>query len=83
MLFSPIAHEDLKDRNLPDGKANNQRIALYTAAMAEVAQANKVTFVDLYQPTLNLYAKAEAGRKFTINGVHLNEAGQQERCPDH
>ena len=27
VLFSPIAHEDLKDRNLPDGTANNKRLA--------------------------------------------------------
>src|SRR5262245_41042954 len=25
VLFSPIGHEDLKDPNLPDGKANNRR----------------------------------------------------------
>src|SRR5438477_9668135 len=37
VLFSPIAHEDLKDPNLPDGRENNQRLELYTKAMAEVA----------------------------------------------
>ncbi|MCS7045950.1 MAG: SGNH/GDSL hydrolase family protein, partial [Gemmataceae bacterium] len=42
VLFSPIAHEDLKDPNLPDGKENNQRLRLYTAAMAEVAKAHGV-----------------------------------------
>ena len=26
VLFSPIAHEDLHERNLPDGKANNARL---------------------------------------------------------
>src|SRR5437763_1394885 len=49
-LFSPIAHNALPDRNLPDGSANNQRLELYTAAMAEVAKANNVTFVDLFHP---------------------------------
>ena len=38
VVFSPIAHEDLHDKNLPDGKANNERLELYTAAMAEVAR---------------------------------------------
>src|SRR5262249_20724057 len=38
VLFAPIAHEDLKDRNLPDGKENNQRLELYTKTMAEVAK---------------------------------------------
>ena len=28
VLFSPIAHEDLHDRNLPDGKENNKRLKL-------------------------------------------------------
>src|SRR4051812_8669695 len=34
VLFSPIAHENLGDRNLPDGQANNERLKLYTAATA-------------------------------------------------
>ena len=59
VLFSPIAHENLHDRNLPDGTANNKRLELYTAAMAEVARVNKVLFVDLFHPTQELYAKAE------------------------
>ena len=32
VLFSPIAHEDLGNPNLPDGKANNARLAIYYAA---------------------------------------------------
>ncbi|HEV3136852.1 MAG TPA: GDSL-type esterase/lipase family protein, partial [Pirellulales bacterium] len=76
VLFSPIAHEDLRDRNLPDGKENNARLALYTAAMAEVARANDVPFVDLFVPSLELYRKA--GKPLTINGVHLNESGDQQ-----
>jgi putative heme-binding domain-containing protein len=75
VLFSPIAHENLKSRNLPDGKANNERLALYTAAMAEAAKANKVHFVDLYQPTTERYAKA--AEPLTINGIHLTEAGDK------
>jgi putative heme-binding domain-containing protein len=73
VLFSPIAHENLKDRNLPDGIESNKRIALYTAAMAEVAAANQVPFVDLFKPTGNLYTNS-AG-PLTINGIHLNEQG--------
>jgi len=36
VLFSPIAHENLKDPNLPDGSANNARLEIYTKAMAKV-----------------------------------------------
>ncbi len=75
VLFSPIGHENLHDPNLPDGKANNDRLALYTAAMAQVAAANGVPFVDLYKPTLDLYARG--GNPLTINGVHLNERGNE------
>ncbi|HEX8913717.1 MAG TPA: PVC-type heme-binding CxxCH protein [Humisphaera sp.] len=75
VLFSPIAHEDLKDPHLPDGKENNARLKLYTAAMAEVAKANNVTFVDLFAPTLAAYAKAD--KPLTINGVHLTEDGDR------
>ncbi|MBI3837203.1 MAG: HEAT repeat domain-containing protein [Planctomycetia bacterium] len=76
VLFSPIAHENLHDRNLPDGKENNARLKLYTAAMAEVARANKVPFVDLFSPSLELYRKTSP--PLTINGVHLNAFGDRQ-----
>ncbi len=72
VLFSPIAHQDLKDPNLPNGEENNARLAKYTAAMEEVAKANGATFVDLFTPTKALYASSGP---LTINGIHLNEAG--------
>ncbi|MCI0638708.1 MAG: HEAT repeat domain-containing protein, partial [Gemmataceae bacterium] len=75
VLFSPIAHEDLKNPNLPDGSDNNKRLALYTAAMAKVAKANNVTFVDLFDLSQKLYAQNE--RPLTINGIHLNELGNE------
>jgi putative heme-binding domain-containing protein len=76
VLFSPIAHEDLKDRNLPDGSANNKRLELYTKTMAETARKNGVAFVDLFHPTQTLYGKS-AGKPLTINGVHLNTRGNE------
>jgi putative heme-binding domain-containing protein len=74
VLFSPIAHENLGDRNLPDGAADNRRLELYTHAMAEVAQANGVFFVDLFTPSKQYFAEMSHPRS-TINGIHLNEAG--------
>jgi putative heme-binding domain-containing protein len=76
VLFSPIAHEDLRDKNLPDGKENNARIKLYSEAMAKVANSNAVAFVDLYTPTLELYKAAKT--PLTINGIHLNEDGDRQ-----
>ncbi len=74
-LISPIAHENLKSPHLPDGSANNKRLELYTKAMADVARANGVAFVDLFHPTHDLYKKAEG--PLTINGVHLNDKGNE------
>ncbi len=76
VLFSPIAHEKLGNRNLPDGAKNNRRIRRYTRAMEQVAQAKGVTFVDLFHPTLELYATSEPS--LTINGVHLNTLGNRK-----
>ncbi len=73
VLFSPIAHEDLGDPNLPNGKANNRRLALYSASMQKVARHEGVAFVDLFNPTKELYeAQSEP---MTLNGIHLNERG--------
>lgn len=75
VVFSPIAHEDLHSPNLPDGKANNARLALYTAAMQEVAFANGVSFVDLFNPTLAAFSAGD--EPYTINGIHLNSRGNK------
>ncbi len=76
VLFSPIAHENLNDPNLPDGSENNARLAMYTEAMAEVAKEHEVCFIDLFQPTGELYAGTE--KPLTINGVHLNGDGYRQ-----
>lgn len=75
VLFSPIAHENLKSVNFSDGSENNRNLSLYTEAMAEVAKAKKVPFVDLFHSSQLLYQKAE--KPLTINGIHLNESGDQ------
>ncbi|MCW1887278.1 plastocyanin/azurin family copper-binding protein [Luteolibacter flavescens] len=79
VLFSPIAHENLKSPDFPDGEANNVNLALYTKAMAEVANAKGVPFVDLYTPSKELFAKA--GSPLTINGIHLTEEGDRQLAP--
>ena len=74
-LISPIAHEDLGDPDKPDGKANNVNIALYTKAMADVAAKYNVVFVNLFTPTMALMA--DEPKPLTINGIHLNELGDE------
>jgi glucose/arabinose dehydrogenase len=76
VMFSPIAHEDLGDPNLPDGKANNVRLEMYMRAMEEVVKAHAdVTFVDLFAPSLKLYAEQKA--PLTMQGIHLNSEGNR------
>jgi putative heme-binding domain-containing protein len=75
VLFSPIAHENLKSPNLPNGEENNKRLAMYTNAMKETAAKFEVPFVDLFTPTKALYAAAKA--PLTINGIHLTSEGNK------
>ena len=79
VLVSPIAHENLNRRSLPDGKANNKNIKLYADAMANVAAKNGALFVDLFAPTFSAMKKDK--KPFTINGVHLNDYGYSQLAP--
>ena len=75
VMFSPIAHENLNDRNLPDGSKNNVDLHLYTQAMKEVCGQKNVVFVDLFAPTSQLYSTVET--PLTMNGIHLLEQGNK------
>ena len=75
VLFSPIAFQDLKDRNLPRGKLQNKNLALYAKMTEEAASQAGVEFVDLFNPTLALFKKTS--QPLTINGAHLNEEGNR------
>ncbi len=76
VLFSPISHEDLGDPQLPDGKANNANLALYTEAIQQVAAEKSVAFVDLFTPSREFYSKAET--PLTMNGIHLLPEGYRQ-----
>lgn len=76
VLFSPIAFENTRNPNLPDGTAYNVRLAAYTRATAAAAKEAGVAFVDLFHPSLELYRKAT--QPLTINGVHLSEEGNRQ-----
>jgi glucose/arabinose dehydrogenase len=72
-LISPIAHENLGNKNITDGKKNNENIKKYTDAMAAAAKKHGIVFVDLFTPSQKAMEKAD--QKLTINGIHLNEHG--------
>jgi azurin/glucose/arabinose dehydrogenase len=79
VLFSPIAQEKMPDANIPDPTANNTNLQNYTAAMAEVAAANDVQFVDLFGPSQQLFKSTK--QPLTHNGIHLTVAGYQALAP--
>ncbi|MCA9046429.1 MAG: SGNH/GDSL hydrolase family protein, partial [Planctomycetaceae bacterium] len=74
ILISPIANENLADRNIRAADLNNANLELYTKAMQKVAEANGVGFVDLFTPTKPLLAKKG---NLTTNGCHLTEEGYE------
>jgi mono/diheme cytochrome c family protein/lysophospholipase L1-like esterase/glucose/arabinose dehydrogenase len=76
VLFSPIAHENLRDPLLPDGTENNANLALYAEAMKQVAAEKGVAFVDLFSTTQALYVKAK--NPLTLNGIHPLPEGNRQ-----
>ncbi len=75
VLFSPIAHEDTHNQNVPDGKAHNAQLEAYTTATEAAAKEAGVAFVDLFHPSQELFKAAKS--PLTINGVHLSEEGDR------
>ncbi len=75
VVFSPIPHENLQRRTLPDGLATNFNIRLYSAAMRDLSRSAGVRFVDLFEPMKQ--AMDTASVPLTINGLHLNELGNE------
>lgn len=76
-IVSPTAFEDLTSiYDLPNGEKENENLLLYTKAMKEVAQKNKVQFVDAFTPSKQWYA--ETADLLTIDGAQLNEAGYKK-----
>jgi len=79
VLFSPLANEKLNDPNMPHPSANNANLAKFTAAMAEVAKANDVQFVDVF----TISSKLAGGRQpLTFNTFMLTEAGDKALAPE-
>ncbi|SEI78215.1 putative membrane-bound dehydrogenase domain-containing protein [Dyadobacter koreensis] len=76
-IVSPIAFEDLSAKfDIPNGKKENENLSLYTKAMKEVADLNKVLFVDAFTPSQKWYA--ESKEDLTIDGSQLNEEGYKK-----
>jgi putative heme-binding domain-containing protein len=77
VLVSPIAFESTGNAHLPQGDAMNAQLKLYADATKTVADTLKLPYVDLYTGTKTAFEK-DRGMQFTINGAHVNEAGDRE-----
>ncbi|MFT5857307.1 MAG: mono/diheme cytochrome c family protein/glucose/arabinose dehydrogenase, partial [Verrucomicrobiales bacterium] len=79
-LVSPIAFEDLsKTHGTPDGTIANANLALYTAAIEEVAKAQGVHFVNLFNITKQWFEKSEI--PLTRDGAFLTGDGYAKLAP--
>ena len=76
ILFSPIAHENLRRPHLPSGKKTNDNLKKYTEVMSRVARETETPFVDLFTPTFQIFKTKHS--PWTINGIHLNEYGNRQ-----
>ncbi len=76
VIISPIAFESTGDSLLPEGKKENENLKLYADAAKSVATYRNIAFVDIFTPTLKAFDE-KAGSQFTINGCHVNEAGDK------
>lgn len=75
VLVSPIAHERLARLVHVDADARNRELARYTEAMRALAARLELPFADVFTPMRA--AMASARQPLTINGIHLNEAGDR------
>ena len=62
---------------MPDGTTENANLKLYSAAVGEVAAARKLAFVDVFNASDKILS-GKLGLQYTINGCHLNDAGDRE-----
>ncbi|MBX9579843.1 MAG: heme-binding protein, partial [Gemmataceae bacterium] len=76
VLVSPVAFEATGEPFQPDGTKENANLKLYAAAVKAVAEKRKQAFVDLFRPTFASFHEKPSVR-YTVNGCHLNEAGDK------
>ncbi|QDT04630.1 F5/8 type C domain protein [Rubripirellula lacrimiformis] len=76
VLVSPTAFESTGNEFHPDADQRNASLRRYSDAIAKLAAEDGHGFVNLFDETVTEFQR-EPGAQFTINGAHLNEAGDQ------
>ncbi len=76
VLVSPIAFQNLSDKyDLPNGEKENANLAMYAAAIKEIAAKNNIPYVDAFTPSKKWFA---TGEQLTIDGSQLNDEGYKK-----
>lgn len=76
-LVSPIAFENLSKKiDVPNGIKENKNLALYTAAIREVANKHAILFIDAFNPTKQWFDTTR--EPLTIDGSQLNDEGYRK-----
>jgi len=76
VLVSPIAFEDLSGQfDLPKGTEQNKNLSLYTRAIEEVALANDVQFVNVYDVSKKWMSGSD---NITVDGSQLSDSGYEK-----
>ena len=76
VLVSPIPFEKTSDELLPVAKNNNDNLKPYVSAIEKLAKEMKLPYVDLFNTQIEKFTE-NGDLDLTINGVHLNEAGDE------
>ncbi len=75
VLFSTSPFEDMGNPKLPDASIMNEGLSLYNEVIEEVAKDAGVLFVDIFTGLEKAFEESES--HLTLNGIHLNRAGNR------
>jgi putative heme-binding domain-containing protein len=76
VLVTPMAVEDSGDPLLPNASEQNANLKIYAQAVKEFGASRKIAVIDLFEKTSAAFSE-KPGLQFTINGCHINDAGDR------
>ncbi len=77
VLVSPIAFDSSTQPSAYiDSASYNKNLELYTKALKEVSENEKVAFIDIFAPSKKWFQSAP--KTLTLNGFHLNKDGYKK-----
>ncbi|MEM6473973.1 MAG: SGNH/GDSL hydrolase family protein, partial [Planctomycetota bacterium] len=76
ILIGPAAFESTGHALHPDATDRNRSLVQYRDAVKTLAEDLGIPFIDVFDATRQAFDQEE-GNQYTINGIHLNEAGDR------